>query len=106
MSYLPSKLPDTGELTELEPWRKALLKAAERLRVHGHCKGSFNIGGDRPSCAAGAILSVTDDFETRIRATRAAEAQIGNASLIGWNDAPDTTAEMVIAALTAAARAP
>lgn len=96
-------LPDSA--VELEPWRKALLDAAERLRVYGHCKGRFNIGGARPSCAVGAIMSVTDDAETRLRATRAAEARIGM-SLVGWNDAPDTTAEMVIVAFEAAARAP
>lgn len=110
MSYLKDKLftlpLPVGE-TELEPWRKALLDAAEYIRVHGHCKGQFEAPSGE-ACAVGAIILANHGGEAiaAIRRNRAFDAftdYLGGA-VSTWNDAPERTEEDVIRALTECAR--
>jgi hypothetical protein len=95
-----------------------LLRAADRLRWKGHCKGML-VGNDGEYCVMGAILVVTGSSPISVateRALNATKALIrhldGNADMnwfglwgaaVDWNNAEERTADQVIGALEAAA---
>lgn len=94
----------------LTPDTKALLDAADYMEKHGHCKGSYRRTRHPESmptvCAFGAILMATDDGDTRSQAAQRLAAFVGATEDHGvpdWNDAPERTADEVIAALRGAA---
>jgi hypothetical protein len=103
---LPS--PDPVASPPQEPWRKALRDAAEYIRVHGHC----NTGPHGPNgevCVAVAMSQVGTAFPDFVAAIRHLAPLVGSPDpdcIVAWNDAPERTAEEVIAALEAAASAP
>lgn len=56
MSYLRTKLPESLPAeTVREPWRKALLDAAQYMRVHGHCRNGLATDDSGAVCAIAAI---------------------------------------------------
>lgn len=103
MSYLKSKLPeaDAPIIEPMERWRVTLLKAAQYIREHGHCKGSF-VTKSGEVCAMGAIQAVGPLFPALIVLEKVICG--GSMSIALWNDAPERTASEVIAALEKAAR--
>lgn len=109
MSYLRDKLftlPLPVGVAELEPWRKALLDAAEYIRVHGHCKGR-GIAEDGSVCAIGALHKATGGrmpVEERFILYDKLGCHTNARGLVRWNDAPERTKEDVIRALTECAR--
>ncbi len=102
--YEPSKLFDPTPV--VEAWRQVLLDAAEYIRVHGHCKGE-GIARDGRVCSIGAIFSVADTDSTWLAQHHlAAYLRRSGEFIVSFNDAPERTADEVIAALRAAAVAP
>lgn len=105
----------------LEPWRQILRAAAAHIRAHGHTKGCMRDWRGR-TCARGAIHTADSlrrypdtpmpvPMSTLPEAVRAdAELTVFVAGhgrfsgLTAWNDAPERTAEEVIAAMEACAR--
>lgn len=91
------------------PVVKALDDARELIEQGGHCKGApRQIRQGRTSyCVIGAISEATkgNGIGTFAEAKDAAYKLLpaGYASLVGWNDAPSTTAEQVCALLSRAA---
>jgi hypothetical protein len=91
---------------------RILLDAADLIETHGLCKDALHEGGRY--CAMGAIaraaeIPLCDAYIYPITQTRAAVKllrQICSSSIADWNDAPERTAEDVVAALRAAAIAP
>lgn len=94
----------------LTPDTKALLDAADYIEAHGLHKGSYREMGALERmpkvCAIGGIIMATDDGSAR------SDAGVRLANFIGatqdhgipdWNDAPERTADEVVAALRGAA---
>lgn len=102
MSYLKSRLPEfSPAVVELEPWRKALMDAAEYIRVHGHCRGATEDLEGRV-CAIGALGHGGQDILTIVRSIAKLGDYLGTRHIAGWNDRTPT--DRIIAALEAAAR--
>lgn len=94
----------------LTPDTKALLDAADYIEAHGLHKGSYREMGALERmprvCAIGAIVMATDDGGARSSAGIRLAEFIGLSKDHGipdWNDAPERTADEVIAALRGAA---
>lgn len=104
--YAKTKLPDAiGHAHEpTEPWRKALLDAAEYIRVHGWWQNNGRSRCDRSRCAGNAIFLSGPHWEEAqrrfLKHLRLKHLQ----DIWEWNDAPSRTAEEVISALESAAR--
>jgi putative intracellular protease/amidase len=87
-------------------------RAADVIAERGHCKGDYE-GPDGSVCAIGALLVAiaggpadplnARQFHTYMSARDWASDVVGNA-VARWNDAPERTADEVIAALREAAR--
>lgn len=125
MSYLPDKLfPLSVPDAPVEAWRRALLDAAEYIRVHGWCQQFYDgdkvclvgalhavLGSERVTrtISTGATIpafepswpGVSDDAAEQVRAHL--HLPIGE-SVADWNDEPGRTADEVISALESAAR--
>lgn len=89
----------------VEPWRKALLDAAQYIRDHGWCQNELrNLSGN--VCMVGSILfsnlqqcrNEIDPAKSRVM------AHLGNSSISRWNDTPGRTKEEVIAVMETVAR--
>lgn len=91
------------EPVELEPWRSALLLAAAEIRRRGLCKGR-SMPEPGPVCIYGGMSASRVPDATRMEAISRLEYYLGIAHAIDWNDAPERTADEVIAALEEAAR--
>lgn len=105
--YAKDKLfPDSA--VELEPWRKALLEAADIIERGGLCKNTATSG--TAHCTIAAIATACGrlaiDINHKHTAWAILQRQVGCGSIVDWSDAPERTAAEVIAALTAAARTP
>jgi len=86
----------------LEPWRKILLDAADRIERNGHAKGAL-ITETGAQCALGAIhnwrfdrgvLTASLRTDASAYASRRLDQMVGN--VVKWNNAPERTAEEVI----------
>lgn len=93
-----------------EPWRKALLDAAEHLRKAGWLQGDWG-EAEGPRCVGGALSLVTYERAdssaacyARCEARNALCRVIGDDDIVTWNNTPGRTKEQVISALTAAAQ--
>lgn len=87
----------------LERWRQHLLDAAAYIEEHGHCKGDLdNAAGG--VCVMGAILRTRKRHGSNAfsNANQGLERHLGEHSPV-WNDRPETTKEMAVAALIGAA---
>jgi len=111
MSYLPSKISPLVE-AEQEPWRKALMDAADKIRTHGWFQMGCGGVNDGPEsiCAAIAINDVVlgygEDVIIRQRIRTAFIEHMGFrgwTDIMKWNDVPGRTKAEVIAALEDAA---
>jgi hypothetical protein len=100
-----------GEVKELDAVSKLLLKAADLIEDHGHCKGQTRSGNGR-FCLWGAICMVShgtpfSDFneeQPEWKALYRVMAALENdLSPISWNNAPERTGAEVIAKLRAVA---
>lgn len=81
-----------------------LRAAAEVLRRHGWTQGTFYDPSTHRRCAVGAIRFATRRVRSRTdEALTAVENVIGGEGVIEYNDAPDRSADEVIAALETAA---
>lgn len=102
--YLPNKTY-TDKPVPVEPieaWRKALLDAAEYIRVHGWCQHVHrNSSGN--VCAIGALKEVAAPI-VESAAHMVMIRYLGSVPVSWWNDAPERTAEEVVEALLSAAR--
>jgi hypothetical protein len=86
----------------LEPWRQHLLDAAAYIEEHGHCKNlCFN---GKAACVGGALYrsGVTDVWDGTGKEYRALKQYVGG-GIATWNDRPETTKDMAVAALIGAA---
>src|SRR5687767_1587787 len=88
----------------LTPTAQVLLRGADYLEAHGHCKGNFKIG-DRV-CAIGAIRESTKNPDIIDHAILALVLHLNVVHIPSWNDHPHRTAEEVVDALRAAATHP
>jgi hypothetical protein len=87
-------------LIELDEASLNLLRAAQRIELRGHCKGSY-WDGDK-ACALGAIIDTSTDHEAKITAAERLHHAVGGDVPI-WNDAPERTPAEVVAKLRAVA---
>ncbi len=86
---------------KLKPWQQVLRKAALYIKKHGWVRNvRRNYHGQ--VCVLGAIDSVTESDELRIRAANAFMRRVGPVAY--WNDKTAENAEQVIKELRAAAR--
>ena len=93
--------PVTGKTPE--PWRDALLKAAEIIEQRGWCQGLLESSSGQV-CALGAMDMLEHSMEFDwMRSLMALEIEIGSASIADWNDNPSRTQAEVLAAFRAAA---
>ena len=93
--------PVTGKTPE--PWRDALLKAAELIEQRGWCQ-DFLENSRGQVCALGAMDMLEHSMEFDwMRSLMALEIEIGSASIADWNDNPSRTQAEVLAAFRAAA---
>lgn len=123
MSYLRDKLlpsPDPVVSPPQESWRKALRDAAEVIRRKGLCKIGYSDRDAGTVCVLGAIRiaahgDLGNDSALSDRAWpalyrklfgREPDSRYRRYDIGAWNDAPERTAEEVIAALLSAASAP
>lgn len=91
-----------GEVKELDEVSRALLKAAEILERKGHCKGRA-IGPNHSVCVSGAVSEAVD-WDSKMHHDVIARLRPHTLPCpIMWNDAPERTAEEVIAKLRAVA---
>lgn len=116
MYFDPQCKPVTVPEIKLEPWRQALLKAAEIVRERGLCQGQM-VDKQQRVCAMGAMsIAMSGLCDHRwmnlyIMATNAVieelarRKQINLGGIPDWNDQPGRTKEEVIDVLTAAAKA-
>ena len=93
-------------LAKLAPHQQTLLRAAEIIRERGLYKGDYGTPGE-PRCVLGALREAAGD-ETGFATEEAASclmSHLGREALCPslWNDAPERTADDVVAALQAAA---
>lgn len=92
----------------LAPERTALLKAAEHMRKHGHCKEQFSDDRGRV-CLIGAILGADANLDNltfshaELLLADYLSAKFGAGNFATWNDAPERTKEEAVAALEMAA---
>lgn len=87
--------------TRLEPWRKALLDAADYIDKHGHCKGEA-VDKKGRSCLIGAleIVRIMDESATKpVMEIRRYLQSTRSYDVIHWNDAPERTPAEVIGAM-------
>lgn len=92
----------------LETWRQHLLDAAAYMQEHGHCKGAVR-SDSGAVCLLGAIRSAAP----RSLCVEEDDAVYRHLNALGfygfsmgrWNDRPETTKEMAVNALIAAALA-
>lgn len=113
MSYLRDRLsPPLESVREIEapvePWRKALLDAAELIREHGLWKGSDEVRRLKSQCASNAISQVTHcgyhEAHEKFELYLGAKTPGNPGSIFRWNDAPERTEADVIWALNTCAR--
>lgn len=100
--FTKEKLPEFSPAVVVEPWRKALMDAAELIRERGHCKGRLEDNLGRV-CAIGAIVRASNYDDIGCYA-HTHLATFLHSSVGEWNDAEERTAAEVIAALEGAAR--
>lgn len=97
----------------LEPWRQHLLDAAAYMEEHGYCKNSAT-DSTGAVCVAGALWNVCGDYNSPLDDECVAlikhlgletrKFNVGaNCAVFAWNDRPETTKEMAVAALIGAA---
>lgn len=82
--------------TTLEPWRKALLDAADYIEKYGHWKGS-GFYGDK-ACFIGSLVKVGISNETLFDAINSVENYV-RCGVVKWNDAPERTPAEVMGAM-------
>lgn len=82
---------------------ETLLAAADVINQRGWCQGELK-DKNGAVCAMGAICSVAQ-WQSReaLDAHRLLIAEIGCGTIVGWNDAPERTAEDVILTMKKAA---
>lgn len=87
----------------LDPVSKSLLDAADYIEKHGHCKHMAK-NSDGNACIVGA-LSITWCLSScaKVASYLVLCVETPVVSITAWNDAPERTAEEVIAALRGAA---
>lgn len=92
----------------LNPVGQCLMDGADRIRKHGHAKKVLR-SPEGGYCIVGALYDVKEKVPftaiyngVAAAAFRAIEAKTCD-SILGWNDAPERTAEEVIAVLESAA---
>jgi hypothetical protein len=106
--FLDEKKVGEDKVT-LEPWRKALLDAADYIEEHGWCQGSLTSDGGRV-CAGGAVLmahsgSLTTNYplgSVPDKAIYMLEKYVDASHYFGiasWNDAKERTKGEVVAAM-------
>ena len=89
----------------MDPIGKLAIKAARLIEERGHCKGVFSDDEGRLCIKSAISMAATPDrgrLGLRLKVDRLMPI-IGCSSLVGWNDAPERTAEDVIDVLVAAA---
>lgn len=94
-------------LAKLSPEQRLLLDAADVIRKNGHCKNALRDAAGRV-CAIGAIMEAAREaypgpnwsgFRDRVTdAFRLVEEVGGIPCIAAWNNAPERTADEVIAA--------
>lgn len=93
---------------ELEPVQQYCLEAAEYIRIHGWCQGSWAIG--RSVCTAQALRMVIPKpgyiFSFRNALQHLIDTLGGEITPVMFNDAPGRTKEDVLALLEKAAFTP
>jgi hypothetical protein len=87
--------------TRLEPWRQALLDAAQFLKDNGWCQKTFRTDAGQ-HCVIGALTMTDRGYEIGKDAERVLYSVVGN--IIEWNDREGQTAENVIETLRYLAR--
>lgn len=109
---------DLAKLKPLEPWRLNLLKAADYMEVHGHCKHElWNKEG--AVCLVGALyitnamkVDVGDSAAARVGRYLKPDLEFSGGmfdhsravtAAVCWNNAPERTGEEVVAAMRATA---
>lgn len=92
-------------LAKLQPWQKTLLDAAEIIKRDGHWKASDDCGAPKSQCIISATMAAAPDHATYETACANLCVALGSNSgaVMDWNDAPERTADEVIAALQSAA---
>ena len=86
--------------TTTEPWRSALLNAADQIEAHGWAKYSNGVEGGR-RCAYFSILDQKDGW---CEAINKFQQYIGAECIVLWNDAANRTEPEVVDALRNCAR--
>lgn len=81
-----------------KPWRALLLEAAQYIREHGHAKRAL-VDEHGAACLVGAINMVHSGNQARHQVQHFLKVKC----LVAWNNAPERTADEVIAALEGAA---
>jgi hypothetical protein len=90
--------------TCLEPWRKALLDAADLIETGGHTKYQYRSGGSY--CAIGALAHVNRvdcwglQFNiSKVKGALELEHHVKSSFIAEWNDAPERTPAEVMGAM-------
>lgn len=90
-----------GESQVLEPWRQALLDAADYMERHGHCKFVLQDSGGAV-CLQGALNEVCG-FVQMVFLIHHVEKFLGVTNAVAWNNEPERTGAEVVAAMRACA---
>ena len=85
-----------GEVTT-EEWRTMFVAAADYIRKNGHCK-KVAFDGNK-ACFFGALWIVSDAKEIYFTTLLPKGMKYFSGTPIEWNDAPERTAEEVVAKL-------
>lgn len=95
------------QVETLEPWRKALLDAADLIEQKGFWKAGLRTAPEGALCVLGAIHVAVYEVDRGLfsPAWKALAAFVGTDNITGWNDAKERTAAEVIAAMRSTAHA-